>query len=73
MAGSTNLFLSSISNPLLAVVAVGMRAKASISPLSELAWEAGEEEPVGRLHGRPVEMWMMGFAATPARRGSPSL
>ena len=49
MAGSTILlFASSISNPLLAVAPVGMWAKASISPLSELAREAGEAEPVGK-------------------------
>src|SRR5215470_2149260 len=40
-------FTSSISNPLLVVVPVGMWAKASISPLSELAREAGEAQPVG--------------------------
>src|SRR5215470_2291397 len=47
-AGLTSLrFTSSISNPLLVVVPVGMWAKASISPLSELAREAGEAQPVG--------------------------
>ena len=46
MASSTSLlFTPSISNPLLAVVPVGMWAKASISPLSELAREAGEAQP----------------------------
>jgi hypothetical protein len=29
-------------------VAMGMWAKASISPLSKLAWEAGEAQPVGK-------------------------
>jgi tetratricopeptide (TPR) repeat protein len=49
MAGLTILlFTSSISNPLLAVAPVGMWAKASISPLSELAREAGVAEPVGK-------------------------
>ena len=48
-AGSTNvLFISSISNPLLMAVPVGMWAKASISPPSELAREAEEAEPVGK-------------------------
>src|SRR5437016_13267059 len=43
MAGSMILlFTSSFSNPLLAVVPGGMWAKASISPLSELAREAGK-------------------------------
>ena len=42
-AGATRLLSeSSISIPLLAVVPMGMWAKASISPLSELAREAGE-------------------------------
>jgi len=41
------LFTLSISNPLLAVAPVGIWAKASISPPSELAREAGEAEPVG--------------------------
>jgi len=41
------LFTSSRSNPRLVVVPVGMWAKASISPLSELAREAGEAQPVG--------------------------
>jgi len=42
LAGAASLPLtSSISNPLLATVPVGMWAKASISPLSELAREAG--------------------------------
>ena len=41
------LFTSSISNPLLAVVPVGMWAKARVSLLSELAREAGEAQPVG--------------------------
>jgi hypothetical protein len=41
------LFKSSTSIPLLIVVLVGMWAKASISPLSELAREAGEAQPVG--------------------------
>jgi len=46
--GSTILpFTSSISNPWLVVVPVGMRAKASIPLLSELAREAGEAQPVG--------------------------
>jgi hypothetical protein len=38
---------SSISNFLLTVAPVGMWAKASISPLSELAREVGEAQPVG--------------------------
>jgi len=47
-AGSVSLlFTSSISNPLLAAVPVGMWAKASISPRCELAREAAEAEPVG--------------------------
>src|ERR1700731_1191897 len=47
-AGSANLlFTSSILNPSLAVAPVGMWAKASISPPSELAREAGEAQPVG--------------------------
>jgi hypothetical protein len=47
-AGSTSLlYTSSISNPLLAAVPVDMWAKASISPRSELAREAGKAEPVG--------------------------
>ena len=46
--GSTNLlFTSSILNPVLAVAPVGMWAKVSISPPSELAREAGEAETVG--------------------------
>ncbi len=40
-------FTSSISSSLLGVVPVGMWAKASISPFSELAREAGEAQPVG--------------------------
>jgi hypothetical protein len=49
MAGLTILlFTPSISNPLSAVAPVGMWAKASIPPLSELAREAGEAEPVGK-------------------------
>ena len=36
-----------LSSPLLVVVPVGMWAKASISPLSELPREAGEAQPVG--------------------------
>src|SRR5271165_3496050 len=47
-AGSANLlFTSSTLNPSLAVAPVGMWAKASISPPSELAREAGEAQPVG--------------------------
>jgi hypothetical protein len=46
-AGSTSLlFTAPISNPLLAAALVGMWAKASISPPSELAREAGEALPV---------------------------
>src|SRR5215813_7024444 len=41
------LFISSISNSLSVAVPVGMWAKASISPPSELAREAGEAQPVG--------------------------
>src|ERR1700731_2751377 len=45
-AGSANLlFTSSILNPSLAVAPVGMWAKVSISPPSELAREAGEAQP----------------------------
>src|SRR6516165_11377452 len=47
-AGLTGLlFTSSLSNPWLVGVPVGMWAKASISPLSELAREAEEAQPVG--------------------------
>src|SRR2546423_15245712 len=47
-AGATPLlFESSICIALLTVVPVGMWAKVSISPLSELAREAGEGQPVG--------------------------
>src|SRR5207302_6532611 len=50
LAGAAILPLtSSILNPLLAEAPVGMWAKASISPLSELAWEAGEAEPTHLL------------------------
>src|SRR6202030_2506780 len=53
-AGATRpLSESSISIPLLAVVPVGMWAKASISPLSELAREAGESQPVGEADRPP--------------------
>jgi hypothetical protein len=41
------LFEASISIALLTVVPVGMSAKVSISPPSELAREAGEAQPVG--------------------------
>ena len=48
VAGAMALFFpSSILNPLSAVGPVGMWAKASISPLSELAREVGEAQPVG--------------------------
>src|SRR4051794_40895081 len=47
-AGATPLlFESSICIALLTVVPVGMWAKVSISPPSELAREAGEAQPVG--------------------------
>jgi hypothetical protein len=48
VAGATPLlFELSTSIALLIVVPVGMWAKASISPLSELAREVGEAQPVG--------------------------
>jgi hypothetical protein len=48
VAGATPLlFEASISIALLTAVPVGMWAKASISPLFELAREAGEAETVG--------------------------
>src|SRR6266404_6372401 len=46
-AGRVWFFESSIINSLLLVGPVGMWAKASISPLFELARETGEAEPVG--------------------------
>jgi hypothetical protein len=48
--GSTNLlFTSSILNPVLAAAPVGMWAKASISPPSELAREASSGESIANL------------------------
>src|SRR5215813_1103964 len=48
VAGATPLlFETSTSIALLTVVPVGMWAKVSISPPSELAREAGEAQPVG--------------------------
>ena len=48
VAGATPLlFEASTSIALLTVVPVGMWAKVSISPPSELAREAGEAQPVG--------------------------
>src|SRR5215469_15023123 len=52
---SCRLFTSSRSNPRL-VVPVGMWAKASISPLSELAREAGEAQP-GRQRRSSIYPW----------------
>src|SRR5437868_1610381 len=64
------LFKSSPSIPLLIVVPVGMWAKASISPLSELAREAGEAQPVGSAD-RPLSTGLPGkFDAVCDTRGS---
>src|SRR5947208_2566632 len=55
-AGATPLlFESSICIALLTVVPVGMWAKVSISPPSELAREAGEAQPVPGGHGMSLE------------------
>src|SRR5438552_19165948 len=64
------LFKSSTSIVLLTVVPVGMWAKASISPLSELAREAGEAQPVGTAD-RPQSTGLLGkFAAACDNPGS---
>ena len=48
VAGATPLLFASLTSiAVLTVVPVGMWAKVSISPLSELAREAGEAQPVG--------------------------
>src|SRR6516164_8909092 len=64
------LITSSLSNPLLAVVPVGMWAQASISPPSELAREAGKRsrsaKPIVHIStGLPRK-----FAAACGSRGS---
>src|SRR6266853_5729266 len=70
-AGSTSLlFTSSISNPLLVAVPVGMWAKASISPPSELAREAGEAQPVGNADRPHIHRPPGKFAAACDSRGS---
>ena len=46
-------FTSSISTPWL-VVPVGMWWKANVSPLSELARDAGEAQPVGNAGRRHI-------------------
>jgi hypothetical protein len=64
------LFTSSILNPVLVVAPVGMWSKASISPLSELAREAGEAQPVGGADRPHIHSLPGKFAAACGSRGS---
>src|SRR4051794_25712122 len=70
-AGATPLlFESSICIALLTVVPVGMWAKVSISPPSELAREAGEAQPVGNADRPHIHRLPGKFAAACDNPGS---